>query len=841
MKAIVMAGGFGTRLRPLTINVPKPMVPICNVPMMEHVVSLLVKHGITDITSLLYFQPEKIRNYFKDGSKFGVKMDYVQPDDDYGTAGAVRYALSSSNEPVLVISGDLITDFDLTEAMSWHNERNADATLLLTRMENPLAYGIVITDDEGHITRFLEKPSWGEAFSDTINTGIYILNPSAIELIPPKTNFDFSQNLYPLMLSRKMGLYGKIMKGYWKDVGNVDEYQLAHVDFFSSTLDLSLRMKKEETKDATIYKGDNIHINDNVEFSGKVVLGDDVYLESGVKLHNCVIGHRNRIGSGAEFKNSIVWSDCNIGAESNITSSVVCYNARLGRNVQLMDDVIVSDDTVIGDGATVKANCKIWPGKIVDPGAIVSTSIVWGDRWNRELFTNSKITGLALTEITPEMAVKIGAAFGAFLGAGTEVVTSRDASDTSRLIKRGLMSGLLAAGVDVADLEVLPIPVVRYGLRKGTFAAGIFVRHNPNDFHLIDCIFFDGSGLDMPTSKLKKVERMYFGEDFERASLDNIGHLDMVQHVLEDYREDFIKQIDGDLIRKAGYKVVIDHSNGSSSQIFPNLFSQLEISTVELNANLNPRKFSTSPEENAKATVQLSAIVTSLNADIGFLLNPVAEKLSLVDEEGKPIDNQLLLLIVIDLFLRTNGAKKIAVPVSSSMGVDDIAAKYGTEVVRVANDHLAMMEIFLRGEVEFVGGTRGGFIFPGFQMGSDAMLAMVKILEMMAVTKTHLSELRKNFEYLNRMTVSVPCPWSKKGMIMRKLITSSDKKQRQLVDGVRIKEDTGWVMLVPDKVTAAFDIQAETESPEQTKELIDRYKALLDEWQNEETVNSLEN
>ncbi|MBU8934106.1 MAG: NTP transferase domain-containing protein [candidate division Zixibacteria bacterium] len=831
MKAIVMAGGFGTRLRPLTINLPKPMVPIGNIPMMEHVVSLLQKHGISDITALLYFQPEKIRDYFGDGSNFGISMQYVQPDDDYGTAGAVRCALSSVTEPVLIISGDLITDFDLTAAIAWHDEKKADATILLTRMENPLAYGIVITDEDGRINRFLEKPSWGEAFSDTINTGIYILGPSAIELIPPRTNFDFSQNLYPLMLSREMGLYGKIMKGYWKDVGNVDEYKRVHIDFFSGRLDLDMKKTPETSEDSIVYQGSGVRIDEDVTMTGRVVLGNDVFLESGVKLHNCVIGHRNRIGTGTEMKNCVFWADCAIGAESNLSGSVIGSSARLGRNVQLIDDVIVADDTVIGDGATIKANCKIWPGKTVDPGAIVSSSLVWGDRWNRELFTNSKITGLALTEITPEMTVKVGAAFGAFLGAGTEVLTSRDASDISRLLKRGLMSGLLASGVDVADLEAQPIPVVRYGLRRGNYAAGIFVRHNPNDYRLIDCIFFDGSGLDMPTSKLKKVERMYFGEDFERASLDNIGHLDMVHHVLEDYREDFLRNANIELIKQVGFKIVIDHSNGSSSQVFPDLFSQLGVSTVELNANLNPRKFSTSPEAYAQATVQLCSIVSSLHADIGFLLNPVAEKLAVVDEEGRPMDSQLLLLVILDLFLRTSEARKIAVPVGASMGVEEIADKHSVEVVRVANDHLSMMEIFLRGEVDFVGGTRGGFVFPGFQMGSDAMVALVKLLEMMAHTRTHLGDLRKKFEHLTRKSVSIPCPWSKKGMVMRKLITNSENKQRQLVDGVRIREDSGWVLVVPDRLTAAFDIMAESHSQKDTNELITRYQKLLEEWQ----------
>ncbi len=831
MKGIIMAGGFGTRLRPLTINLPKPMVPIANIPMMEHVVGLLVKNGITDITALLYFQADIIRDYFKDGKNFGVNIDYVQPDEDYGTAGAVRSALRVIDEPVLVISGDLITDFNLTDAISWHNEREAEATILLTRMENPLAYGIVITDKDGRIKRFLEKPSWGEAFSDTINTGIYILEPDVIRLIPPKTNFDFSQNLYPLMLSKNMRLYGKIMEGYWKDVGNVDEYRRAHFDFFDGNLHLDLKMETEQTDKALIYKGKNVHIEEEVVFSGKVVLGNDVYISKGAKLHNSVIGNRSRIGAHCDIKKSVIWSDCTIGAETVMRSSVVCNRVYIGDNVQLLDDVIVSDNCAIGKSATVKANCKIWPSKTVDAGAIVSTSIVWGEKWNRELFTNSKITGLALTEITPEMAVRLGAAFGAFLGQGSSVVTSRDASDTSRLLKRGLISGLLAAGVDVSDLETLPIPVVRYALHKGRYAAGIYVRHSPEDYRLIDAIFFDGSGLDMPTSKLKKVERMYFGEDFERASLDQIGHLEVHEQVLENYRQDFLNDIDVELIKKAGFKVIIDHSNGSSSQVFPTLFTELGISAVELNATLNPRKFSSSPEESTQAIVQLSSIVTSLNADVGFLLNPAAEKLTVVDERGKPIDSQLLLLIVTDLYCQTHRVKRIAVPVGASMGVEEIAREYGAEVVRVANDHLAMMEIYRTGNVDFVGGTKGGFIFPGFQMGADAMLAAVKILEMMAQTKTHLANHRKKFEHLHRQTISVPCPWAKKGTVMRKLITGSEEKRRQLIDGVRIFENGGWVLVIPDRLTAAFNILAESTSPEKTQELIRRYQALVEESQ----------
>ncbi|MFQ6008674.1 MAG: sugar phosphate nucleotidyltransferase, partial [Candidatus Zixiibacteriota bacterium] len=300
MKGIILAGGFGTRLRPLTINIPKPMVPIANVPMMEHVIALLVKHGITDVTALLHFQGDIIKDHFGDGRAFGINLWYVQPDGDFGTAGSVRYAMDASEKPVLVISGDLITDFDLTEAIRWHRRKKSAATILLTRMESPMAYGIVIADKDGRIVRFLEKPSLGEAFSDTINTGIYILEPRAVGQIPPQTNFDFSQHLFPLMLSKKLPLYGKVMKGYWRDVGNINEYKHAHVDFFEGKLGLPMKGSRTERDDCLCYMGSNVYLGEDVKLTGTVVFGNDVYIDSAAKLHNCVVGDRTHVGRGCE-------------------------------------------------------------------------------------------------------------------------------------------------------------------------------------------------------------------------------------------------------------------------------------------------------------------------------------------------------------------------------------------------------------------------------------------------------------------------------------------------------------------------------------------------------------
>jgi len=808
------------------------MVPVANLPMMEHVVNLLKRHGFDEIVSLLFFQADVIQNHFKDGRKFGVKMDYLLPDQDYGTAGAVRYATDFCDETVVVISGDVLTDFDLSTAFRFHKEKEGDATILLTRLENPLAYGIVITDNDDNITRFMEKPSWGEMFSDTINTGVYILEPKTVRLIPPKTNFDFSQNLFPIMLQKQMKLLGKITPGYWRDVGNMDEYVNAHHDILEGAVDLTFDVKKKQIDNALLYFHESAVVAENVSLTGTVMLGRNCRIEEGARLSNSIIGDNVQVGPKTEITDSIIWSDSTINELSSVYSSIITNRVQIGREVSILDRAVISDDCNIGNGATVRANCKIWPGKIVDDGATVSSSIVWGEKWNRELFTDSKVSGLGLTEITPEMAVKLGAAFGASLGRRQRIITSRDASDASRLLKRSICCGLMATGVDVDDLEILPTPVLRHALKNGRYAAGIYIRHNPTNYNTIDMIFFDESGLDLPTAKSKKVERSFINEDFPRASMAETGHLESVDRLFEDYREEFLATIEDEAVRDAGYRIVIDYAYGSSGLFLPEITSALDIDVLGVNAYPNPSKAARHSVSLDKSVKQLSTIVTSLDADMGIMINPSAEKMMVIDENGQAIDNQLLLLMGTDLYLRTHKARRIAVPVDASMGVEKIAGEYGVEVMRVRNDHLAMMDAHIRGGVDFVGGTRGGFIFPAFQIGSDAMYAIVRVLEMMAKTGMKLSEMRQQFSNYIRKEVSVPCPWGKKGQVMRTLITSTEDKNRQLIDGVRVFEDNGWVLVAPDRLKASFGIMAEAESEDTVDRIIKEYAELVESSQN---------
>jgi mannose-1-phosphate guanylyltransferase / phosphomannomutase len=240
MKAVVMAGGEGTRLRPLTSNQPKPMVPIVGKPCMEHILELLKQHGMEDVIVTLAFLPQAIRGYFGDGDSLGLSIEYSVEDSPLGTAGSVRLASDRLDDTFVVISGDALCDLDLTNLVEFHREQGAAVTIGLKAVDNPLEFGIVVTDDEGRIERFLEKPSWGQVFSDTINTGIYVVEPEVLRHIPDDRPYDWSKELFPLLLEMGRPLYGYTMDGYWQDIGNLDQFRQANFDALDESVKLNV-------------------------------------------------------------------------------------------------------------------------------------------------------------------------------------------------------------------------------------------------------------------------------------------------------------------------------------------------------------------------------------------------------------------------------------------------------------------------------------------------------------------------------------------------------------------------------------------------------------------------
>jgi len=829
-----MAGGFGTRLRPLTNNLPKPMVPMANRPMMEHIIELLKKNDITALTALLYFQPEMISGYLGDGSDFGVKLDYITLTVDLGTAGAVGSAMrkTGGDETTLIISGDVLTDIDLNRAVEFHKKNNSVATIVLTRVENPLPFGIVITDEEGRIVRFLEKPSWGEVFSDTINTGIYILEKKALDYIPTDKEFDFSKDLFPLMLEKKEPLFGYIAEGYWKDVGSLEEYRAANMDILQGNVHVEIPGERIEGRRLWVGKGSRIDFTARLE--GAIVIGENCRIEADARISNSIIGPNSTVEEGAVIRDSVLWDSTRVARGASLHENVVGSSSEILDQAHIAEGVIVSDHCRIGRNATLKANVKVWPYKIVEDDATLASSLIWGEKWSRNIFSTYGVTGLANIELSPEFAAKLGAAFGASLKKGSVVSTSRDAHKTSRMINRAIMTGILSTGVSVHDYGVTPMPVVRFLARSGTEAGGIHTRRSPFDTQLLDLKFFDGKGLDLHPGYEKTVEKLFFKEDFPRVPMEETGEMSFPIHAFESYQDAFMSMVDADTVSKAKFKFIVDYSYGSSSRIFPSILGKLNCEVIALNANLDGSKTTKSAEEFQRAMDQLSSIVRSLDADMGFYLDAGGEKVFLFDETGEALDGDTALNIVTLLVLKTSKEAgrigHIAVPITASRAIDRMAEMYGFTVKRTKTTPRGQMEAAAAGAV-FVGEQSGGYMFPAFQPNFDGMYAVAKILEMLAKHGARLHKLMREIPPSIILKERVSCSFENKGMIMRRLAEDSRGLETVLLDGIKIKFGEDWIVAYPSQDMPYFMLVAEASTEEAARSLVNRYSEKIKEWQ----------
>jgi mannose-1-phosphate guanylyltransferase/phosphomannomutase len=809
MQAVIMAGGFGTRLRPLTSNIPKPMTPLLNKPIIEHIIGYLKSHNITDLILILYHQSEIIRNYFKDGSEFGVKIQYVKPDADYGTAGAVHCAQPYINDRFIIISGDVVTDMDITRAVNFHAKKNSLATIILTHAKNPLQFGIVLTDKDGKINKFYEKPTWSEVFSDTINTGIYILEKHALDIIPVsrpsnKQDTDFSKNFFPYLLKNRLPLFGFVENGYWRDIGSLEDY-----------ISTNLEVLKGKVKLASLRDGIK---NGNVT-------GKQCKISKTAEITNSIIGNNCTIGNNTKIKNCVLWNNAVVDDNCKLTNNVLCNDVRIKQNTTIQENVFIGDKVTVGSNVLIKSDVKIWPQKVIDGNSTVLKNLIWEDRWRDSLYTDSRITGLANIEITPEFAAKLGMIFGIYTGIRSRIEVSRDTDNISWMIKGAVMSGLMSSGIEVIDLQTTPIPIVRQELKAGKGSGGIFVRKSPFDASKCDIIFFDSTGKDLSSTKTKTIEKMFFSEDHRPVPFNDIGSVTFPARTYESYKAHFMSNINKELINKRRFKIAINYSHGITSSIFPLVLSDFNLELVSLDTHLDPVKQTRTPEEFNNALKQLSYIITSLKYDAGFLIDAGGEKIFMIDDSGKIINSDRFLSIIINLFLSLNPAvKKIAVPIQASGEIDIIASRYGTEIIRVKDSHFAMMNAADVPDIELVGGTKGGVIFPQFLFATDGMFAIVKILEMLAASEKSLSQLDKDTPKLYMAKNNIYCTKELKGKIMRKLVEESENMKRELIDGIKIFFDRyKWVLCIPDSEREIFHVNAEGKTRKTAEKLVKEY------------------
>ncbi|MBS2002005.1 MAG: NDP-sugar synthase [Cyanobacteria bacterium SZAS LIN-5] len=327
MKAMVLAAGVGSRLEPLTTQVPKPIVPVANIPVMEHLLKLLAKHDFTDICANLHYMPEKLIEYFNEGKKFGVNLTFKTEERLSGDAGGVRACREFlQGDTFIVIMGDLIADTDLTSVIKEHKKKKALASIAIKEMDDVSRFGVVVTDENGFITGFQEKPSNEEALSKFISTGIYVLEPEIFDHIPATGEYGFGRQLFPTLVAKKLPVLGVKIEGYWSDVGCVAQYREANFDALSGKVKVDLPGKKVERGNATVWVGDGSQIDDTAKFEGLVLLGRNCKVQPGATFGGTVVlGDNVTVEAGAHVVDSIVWSDSVVGANSEIRNSVIGY------------------------------------------------------------------------------------------------------------------------------------------------------------------------------------------------------------------------------------------------------------------------------------------------------------------------------------------------------------------------------------------------------------------------------------------------------------------------------------------------------------------------------------
>ncbi|MFB3854540.1 MAG: sugar phosphate nucleotidyltransferase [Vicinamibacterales bacterium] len=348
MKAILLAGGKGTRLRPLTIHTPKPIVPIFGRPFLHYQIDLLRKvPEITEVILSLNYQPRRIEDIFGHGGGLGVKLSYVVEPQPLGTAGAVRYANSSIDETVVVFNGDVMTGVDLAAVLRLHRERRAKATIVLTPVENPAAYGLVETDAEGNVLRFLEKPKPDEISCNTINAGIYLLEPDTLERIPRDTAWSIERSFFPSLVERGDRFVAFVDRGYWIDIGTPEKYLQVHRDVMDGRFPAP---PFDGSSAGTVWVAPDARIDDGASIEAPSFVDSGAVVKPGARIGPyAVVGRLCHIEEEARVRGSIVWANTRVGRDAEITGAILGRHCHVGRNATVRDGAVIGDKSVVTD------------------------------------------------------------------------------------------------------------------------------------------------------------------------------------------------------------------------------------------------------------------------------------------------------------------------------------------------------------------------------------------------------------------------------------------------------------------------------------------------------------
>lgn len=792
MKAVIMAGGKGTRLRPLTCQLPKPMVPLLNRPCMEYIIELLKSHGITQIAVTMQFLPEAIRDYFGDGSEFGVELHYFEEVSPLGTVGSVKNAQSFLDERFIVISGDALTDIDLTRAIRFHERREALATIVLARVEHPLEYGVVMTDDAGKITRFLEKPDWSEVFSDTVNTGIYVLEPEVLDRVASGKEQDFSNDLFPGMLRRGEPLYGVVGEGYWSDIGSLVQYRQSQFDMLEGRVKVEIKARELIPG---VFIGENVTLPESgFNCSGPVFIGEGSVVEDKAAVGPyCVIGRGNRIASGSSVRQAVLWDNNTISENNEITGAMLCGGIRSYPGTVIGDGAVIGSHCTLGPKTHVLPKVKIWPRKKVHEHAVINRSIIWGGNETKALFADGAVSGLANEEITPEFAAKFAAAYGASLAKGKRLAVSSSPDGFGCLIRSIVIPSLQAAGVRVTDAGESTSSVARYAVGHLDVDGGIHIQSAESGGRVVcrlECM--DEAGLPIGKSAERKVDNAFVQEDFPHSAIAGIAQVRRVEGMIESYGKRLIAEAD---IR---VRTPIRAVALAEDLVVRRIMDRMADAYMWELLDAGP----------AAGDIGMTSAVIESGAAFGVCLEAGGQSIRLFDETGAPVPAEQASVLFLLSYLECFSGRTIGVPLSDPTFLDSAAESLGNRVVRTKRSARSVLEM-----------SKGNTFHPSY----DALFALGLLVRRLTESGQTISGLLQGLPAFSLHRMSVEVPWDEKGRLMRRLTEHAKDRHAELLDGIKLYEETGWVLLLPEAHEPLFTVIAHGDRPESARELAERY------------------
>jgi mannose-1-phosphate guanylyltransferase/phosphomannomutase len=828
LKAVVMAGGEGTRLRPMTANQPKPMLPVANRPIMEHVLRLLKRHGFSETIVTVQFLAALVRNYFGDGEEFGMNLQYATEEMPLGTAGSVKNAGEAlRDETFLVISGDALTDMDLTAMVNYHKDNGALVTVGLAKVPNPLEFGIVITAEDGRIQRFLEKPTWGQVFSDTVNTGLYVMEPEVLAEVPHGAMVDWSGDVFPALVKRGAPLFGFVSEDYWEDIGTHESYLKAQADVLTGRVRTDIAGFEVSPG---IWVAEGAEVDTDAVLNGPLCVGDYAKIEAGAHLREfTVIGSNVVIKEGAFLHRAVVHNNVYIGQGVTLRGCVIGKNTDVMRLARIEEGAVVGDECVIEPEAYLSAKVKVYPFKTIEAGAVVNTSVIWESRGQRTLFGPRGVSGLINVEVTPELAVRLASAYATMLRKGATVTTSRDASRAARTLKRAVQGALNASAINVVDLEAQPLPVARFETARDHYSGGVALRTTPGDPQSVDIIFLDERGAELSQADQRKLERVFSRQEFRRAFPGEIAELSYPPRVVESYAHELLTQVNMSGVSEANLKVVADCAGGTVSLVLPSLLGTIGVDVLTLNNRLDEVSPTETVAQQRAGLQRLAEVVSSYRAAFGVRFDPVGERIQLVDEKGELVSEDRALLCVLDLVAAERKSGRVALPVTTTRVAEQVCRFHGVQVTWTPTSMHALTVAAAGDDVIFAADGRGGFVVPECSRTVDGIAAFVRLLGLVARTKLTISQIDARIPIAHLLRRSIPTPWAAKGSVMRMVLEAAGDKPTDTTDGVRVVEaDRGWVLVLPDPADAVTHLWAEGSDADAAQQLLDEWAAVVE-------------